>query len=224
VQIANDRSGHGGRIVLAKLPAGWRSGDGKITRLSSKRSKVVTASSGLGMFNPIAATTIGALEQTLSFTERRHELLAGNIANMSVPDYRSRDLDVSEFQASLADSIQKPNAQLNHGRSATPFSAMPLMPGFPIELQQEMASLFGSDSSQNDVSIERLNPTTSHTRDDRWSGPRAATEAIVYHDNSDVSLEQQVNKISKNKHLHNLAISTLRNQFELLRAAITERA
>lgn len=175
------------------------------------------------MFNPLAATTIGALEQTLSFTERRHELLAGNIANMSTPDYRSRDLDVSEFQSSLAESIQKPHSPSSGGGSGAPYSAMPLMPGFPPELHQQMGMAFGT-APGSDARIEPLGPGTSHTRDDRWTGPRAATEAIVYHDNSDVSLEHQVNKISKNKHLHNLAITTLRNQFELLRAAITERA
>ena len=174
------------------------------------------------MFNPLAATTIGALEQTLSFTERRHQLLAGNIANMSTPDYRSRDLDVSEFHASLADSIQEPHS--SGSGSKMPYSAMPLMPGVPPELHQQMGMAFGNAPGQTEVGLESLEPTSSHTRDDRWTGPRAATEAIVYHDNSDVSLEEQVNKISKNKHIHNLAISTLRNQFELLRAAITERA
>lgn len=192
------------------------------------------------MFNPIAATTIGALEQTLSFTERRHELLAGNIANMSTPDYRSRDLDVSEFQASLADSIQNPIQ-----RSPSAASNMPAMPGFPVEIQRQFGTfpppgfpghsdgVWQSDGdwqsegvaqSNGDPRVNPLGPTEAHTRDDRWSGPRAATEAIVFHDNSDVSLEEQVNQISKNKHLHNLAISTLRNQFDLLRAAITERA
>lgn len=174
------------------------------------------------MFNPLAATTIGALEQTLSFTERRHELLASNIANLSTPDYRSRDLNVSEFQASLARSIQNPN---HANQSAS--SSMPTMPGFPPDLATQMG-LTGptgmAPGAIGDPRVDPVGPTEAETRDDRWSGPRAATEAIVYHDNSDVSLEEQVNRISKNKHLHNLAISTLRNQFELLRAAITERA
>lgn len=179
------------------------------------------------MFNPLAATTIGALEQTLSFTERRHEILAGNIANMSTPDYRSRDLDVSEFQSELAKSIQQPAAAKSSLQSQQPASLMPIMPGFPPQLRAEMGMFDQFASAKQPDSDPRLSPvgpTQAQTRDDRWSGPRAATEAIVYHDNSDVSLEEQVNRISKNKHLHNLAISTLRNQFELLRAAITERA
>lgn len=66
-----------------------------------------------------------------------------------------------------------------------------------------------------------IEPTT---RDDLFSGPRSATEQVVFHDGSDVSMEQQVKEISKNRHLHSLAVTTMRSQFALLRAAITERA
>lgn len=133
----------------------------------------------LGIFN---TTTIPALEQSLSFAQRRHELLAGNIANIDTPEYRSRDLDVGDFQTALAESI--------------------------------------------DASRE-MNPSQSMraiTRDDVYAGPRAATEQVVFHDGSDVSLEHQVTEIAKNQHLHSLAITTMRSQFALLQAAITERA
>ena len=39
-----------------------------------------------GLFN---STTLPALEQTTVFAQRRHELLAGNIANIDTPDYRA---------------------------------------------------------------------------------------------------------------------------------------
>lgn len=134
------------------------------------------------MFGLFQTTTIPALEQTVQFAQRRHELLASNIANLDTPGYRSRDLDVQEFRDALADSIRYP--QRTAGQ-----------PG--------------------------IRPTT---RDDRMAGPRAATEQIVLHDGSDVSVEQQVTQISKNQHLHSLAITTMRSQFALLQAAITERA
>ena len=66
-----------------------------------------------------------------------------------------------------------------------------------------------------------IEPTT---RDDLFAGPRKATEQVVFHDGSDVSMEQQVKEIAKNQHLHSLAVTTMRSQFALLRAAITERA
>ena len=117
----------------------------------------------------------------MAFAQRRHELLAGNIANLDTPDYRARDLDEGDFQNALAESID----------------------------------------TVRTTTMESLSPTT---RDDIYSGPRAATEQVVYHDGSDVSLEHQATQMAKNMHLHGLAVTTMRSQFALLRAAITERA
>ncbi|EMI28050.1 MULTISPECIES: flagellar basal body rod protein FlgB [Rhodopirellula] len=186
------------------------------------------------MFNPVASTTIGALEQTLAFTERRHELLAGNIANLSTPDYRSRDLDQGQFQTALAESIR----DRGKGPSPAPEIAQPdLSQGHipswvhdPFGTAIRGGTVGMPNPSSDQMSPEQLSALTpSHTaesitRDDQFSGPRAAMEQVVFHDNSDVSLEQQVTEIAKNQHLHDLAVTTLRSQFELLRAAITERA
>lgn len=139
----------------------------------------------LGIFNQ---TTIPALEQTITFAQRRHELLAGNLANLDTPGYRARDLSVADFQTALAESVR--NA--------------------------EQPAAGGAHRA-----ADRLAPVT---RDDLYSGPREATEQVVFHDGSDVSLEQQVTEIAKNRHLHGLAIATMRSQFALLQAAITERA
>lgn len=133
----------------------------------------------LGLFN---SSTLPALEQSVTFAQKRHNLLAGNIANMDTPGYRARDLDVANFQNALAESIQS--------ASETPPSGA-------------------------------VGPTT---RDDLYSGPRDAMEQIVFHDGSDVSMETQVTQIAKNQHMHNMAITTMRSQFALMRAAITERA
>lgn len=132
------------------------------------------------MFGIFSTTTIPALEQTLNFAQRRHELLAGNIANLDTPDYRAKDLDVADFQNALTESIE--TAREQPARSLLPV-----------------------------------------TRDDIYAGPRAATEQVVFHDGSDVSLEHQVTELAKNQHLHSLAVTTMRSQFALLRAAITER-
>lgn len=135
------------------------------------------------MFGLFGSTTIPALEQSIQFSQRRHQLLASNVANLDTPGYRTRDLDTDEFQAALADSIRYPEHQAN------PSGAV-----------------------------------SASVRDDRFAGPRAATEQVVYHDDSDVSLEHQVTQIAKNQHLHSMAITTMRSQFALLQAAITERA
>lgn len=49
------------------------------------------------------------LERTAAFTELRHDVLAGNIANISTPNYHARDLPVKEFEQALARATAKQN-------------------------------------------------------------------------------------------------------------------
>ncbi|MBL9094129.1 MAG: flagellar basal body rod protein FlgB [Planctomycetaceae bacterium] len=47
---------------------------------------------------------------------------------------------------------------------------------------------------------------------------------ILYHDQSNVGLEQQVAEITKNHMQHNLALTIMNSQFRLLQTAVSERA
>jgi len=49
------------------------------------------------------------------------------------------------------------------------------------------------------------------------------TKSILYHDGSNVSLEQQVTEMAKNQARHNLALAIMSHQFRQLQAAISER-
>ena len=113
------------------------------------------------------ASTLPVLEQVVNFAQKRHHLLAGNIANLDTPDYKVRDLNLSKFQEKLKSAIAKksePNA--------------PLSPGM---------------------------------------------EGMLYHDQSNVGIEQQVAALSKNQMMHNLALSLMENQMRLINTAISER-
>ena len=48
-------------------------------------------------------------------------------------------------------------------------------------------------------------------------------KSILYHDGSDVGLEQQVTEIAKNQMMHDMAIDILAAQFRLLQTAISEK-
>ena len=52
---------------------------------------------------------------------------------------------------------------------------------------------------------------------------RDSMKSILYHDESNVGIEQQVLEISKNQFMHNLAISILSSQLRMLQTAISER-
>ena len=127
------------------------------------------------------STTLPMLEQVVNFTEARHGVLAGNVANLDTPGYRTRDLSPALFQQQLREAVEASRAPsyTTAGRNAGKYDAF-----------QEV---------------------------------KDAHRSILYHDESDVSLEQQVTEIAKNQAQHNLAISIMSAQFRLLRAAITER-
>jgi flagellar basal-body rod protein FlgB len=46
-------------------------------------------------------------EQVMRFTSARHQLLLENIANVSTPGYRNKDLNVAQFQHLLRDRVQE---------------------------------------------------------------------------------------------------------------------
>jgi len=53
----------------------------------------------------IQSTTLPLLEQAVNFAQARHNVLAGNIANLDTPGYQARDLSVEDFQGRLREAI-----------------------------------------------------------------------------------------------------------------------
>jgi len=51
------------------------------------------------------STSIPVLQQAVQFSQARHTILAGNIANMDTPGYEVRDLSVDDFQSQLRELI-----------------------------------------------------------------------------------------------------------------------
>ena len=63
----------------------------------------------------------------------------------------------------------------------------------------------------------------SQRRDTAMQAVRDSTRDILYHDGTDLGMEQQVLEISKNQYMHNMAISIMSTQFRMLQTAISER-
>ena len=51
--------------------------------------------------------TIATLEKMLAFTEARNTMLAANIANVTTPEYRAKQLDPAAFQAALKSAVER---------------------------------------------------------------------------------------------------------------------
>lgn len=135
----------------------------------------------------LQSTTIPALQETINFSQSRHNLLVSNLANQGVPGYQVRDLSVDAFQLKLREALES--------------------------LEAGPATEASSPSSEQAVSETQ----------DPMRQVRESTQNIVFRDDSDYTLEQQVNEVTKNQTLHNIAISILTQQFRLLQSAIAER-
>lgn len=132
------------------------------------------------IFSP---TTIPILQEVLNFSQARHGVLAGNIANMGTPGYKVRDLSTSAFQEQLKSAI-----------AARQERQQPVSPGM--------------------ITDEPGDPLRN---------VRESLQTILYHDGTNVGLEQQITEITKNQMLHNLAVTIMSSQFRLLQAAVSER-
>jgi flagellar basal-body rod protein FlgB len=141
------------------------------------------------------STTIPVLEQVVNFTEARHGVLAGNVANLDTPGYQTRDLSPALFQERLKEAVDA---------RREPKSPSDLSPGFGV-----------SQARHSERRTERELKA--------FRKVEQSMKSILRHDNSDVSMERQINEIVKNQQQHNLAINIMSAQFRLLRAAITER-
>ena len=137
------------------------------------------------------SSTVPVLEQVVHFAQARHEVLAGNIANIDTPGYKTRDISPAQFQEKLKEAVDS---------------------------RRQAAS---SPTYAYNAHMSGRSGTTNYSEMDEV---RESIKSILHHDDSDVSIEQQVAEIGKNQGQHNLALSLMTSQFRLLRAAITERA
>ena len=74
-----------------------------------------------------------------------------------------------------------------------------------------------------DKAKETLSPGMVNSPDNKLKRVRDTMKDVLYHDGTNVSLENQVNEIAKNQLLHNLAITIMTSQFRVLQTAISER-
>jgi flagellar basal-body rod protein FlgB len=54
---------------------------------------------------------IPVLERSVQFTAARHKVLTHNIANLSTPNFKPRDLDPEQFQAQLREAVESRRAR-----------------------------------------------------------------------------------------------------------------
>lgn len=94
------------------------------------------------------ANTVPVLEQVVTFAQKRHTILATNIANQRVPGYKGRDLNVHRFHDVLSEAIHRknhPNENLSPGLVTT-------TDGDPMrEVRESLNGILFHDQSNLDI-------------------------------------------------------------------------
>lgn len=173
-----------------------------------------------GLLNPPA---VALLEQVVQFAQRRHTVLAGNIANLDTPGYEVRDLSVEDFQARLREALaaikQTPRSSgggtpaadaLRELMAHSPGWAAAAGPGAAAAGPGAAAAGPGAVAAESSPA-EMLAQVSRHPK------------TILRHDLDNVGLEYQVTEMVKNQVQHNLALALLVKQFHLLETAISGR-
>jgi flagellar basal-body rod protein FlgB len=99
-----------------------------------------------------SSTTIPVLEKVVAFTEARHNVLAGNIANIDTPGYRAQDLSPVKFQNQLKEAIETRREEAAQPATSRGEPIAGLDNDEPLAaLHDAMKSLLFHDDSDNDL-------------------------------------------------------------------------
>ncbi|MEM8864201.1 MAG: flagellar basal body rod protein FlgB [Planctomycetota bacterium] len=103
--------------------------------------------------NLFHGSTIGVLEQVVNFAQTRHGVLAGNIANLDTPGYKTRDLSPELFQQNLRKAIDARNEPRgSHASSPGRISEEKAIRDFE-DVRESLKGILKHDGG--DVSLER---------------------------------------------------------------------
>jgi flagellar basal-body rod protein FlgB len=145
------------------------------------------------------SSTIPLLAKVAAFTERRHEVLTGNVANISTPDYRTRDLPVAEFQAALAEAVARRKVENAPAQASWSYRAL--------------------EPAMTDAGpVGELFPQTL------FRAGQGPPRTLTFQDGNNRSIEQEVMEITKNSMMQGVAIELMNAQLNRLQAVISERA
>jgi len=108
--------------------------------------------------NLFSTTTIPALGEVLAFTQARHTVLAGNIANVNTPGYRLRDLSPTAFQERLKAALAEADhsaASRSPGQLATGDAAL-------RQVRASLENLIYHDDTNIDLEKQVAEMTKNH--------------------------------------------------------------
>ena len=137
--------------------------------------------------------SLNLLEKVAAFGERRHAVLAGNIANIMTPTYRMRDLPVAAFQNALREAVERQHAG-------------------PAAAAADAQTSNGRAKGIDDLFPARL-----------FQSVTADPRNLTFQDANNRSIERQTMELTKNSMMQSLALELIRFQLNTMQSIISER-
>ncbi len=158
-------------------------------------------------------TTIPILEKVTAFGQRRHQVLAGNIANIDTNDYKMRDLPVQDFELALKNAIQ---ARRENNSPLPNANKLTLSPGeFMAGMQQSLGKLTGTHDQMKNLA-DFFGEELHVARDAEFTN-------VKFHDGGNRSIEEESMEMVKNASMQSFAIQVMISQMRTLESVISER-
>ncbi len=160
-------------------------------------------------------TPVPLLQEVAAFAQARQEMLAGNLANVHTPGYKTRDISVDDFQTKLkayAQSLKQRPVEAEKPAALFNLSNM------PTGMAELLAARGGAGAKAATSTKVEEKPTQQALAE-----VQASMRNVLYHDRTDIDLEKQVAEVTKNQYMHNMAVALMTNQFQLMQTAISER-
>ncbi|MBW1991371.1 MAG: flagellar basal body rod protein FlgB [Deltaproteobacteria bacterium] len=109
---------------------------------------------------------VSLLAQTLSWRSRRHEIIAGNVANLDTPGYTRKDLDFREVLSACLSGgprICLVATHPTHLRPTPPAAGLVQDSGQPVDLDREMVEM-ATNQLNYQAEVQMLNRKLENLR------------------------------------------------------------
>ena len=93
------------------------------------------------------STTIPVLQEVVAFSQARHSVLAGNIANIDTPGFQAKDLSLEDFQSRLKEAIETRDQPEMRSPGEADLSPRPMM----AEVAKSSKSILRHDMGNVDM-------------------------------------------------------------------------
>lgn len=165
---------------------------------------------------------IPALERLMQFTGQRHRVILDNIANLSTPGFRPRDVSPEAFQAQLGEAI---DAQRTAGAAgwSLPDIEPPEPPDSDVGFLASIAGGRGTPTRAKDALALRSTSEVEVLADRMILHPEPVGDNILFHDGNDRSVERVMQSLVENFMAYRASAQLLRNRLATISMAIRER-